>query len=95
MADVEKQVSVSQRKSNISAINSSEMGKMTIIKIICTEHSKISFKKLKAFEKSTLEFLMAKGGLTAQADAAAFELLKEATLMCFQVLSDPRFSLFF
>ena len=38
-------------------------------------------KKLEASKKSIIESLMTMGGLTAQADAASFELLKEVTVM--------------
>ena len=86
MADMEKQVAVSQRKSNISVINSSEMGQMNIInKPYALNIQKSLLKKLEASKKSTIELLMTKGGLTAQADAASFELLKEATLQYYKL----------
>ena len=86
IADMEKQVAVSQRKSNISVINSSEMGQMDIInKPYALNIQKPLLKKLEASKKSTIEFLMTKGGLTAQADAASFELLKEASLQHYKL----------
>ena len=68
MEDFEKQA-VSQGKSNISGANSSEMGQMNIINkpYAVNSHNQL-LKKLEVSKKPTIEFLMAKGGLTAQAD---------------------------
>ena len=85
MADVEKQM-MSQRKSNISGANSTEMDQMNIInKQYAVNIQRSLLKKLEVSKKSTIEFLMAKDGLTAQADTALFELSKEATLQHYKL----------
>ena len=86
MADGEKQVMVSQRKSHLSDSNTSLKSPMnTINKPYALNIQKSLLKKLEATKKSLIEFSMTGGGLTAQADAASFELLKEATLQYYKL----------
>ena len=78
MADGEKQVMVRQRKSHLSDSSTSFKSPMnTINKPYALNIQKSLLKKLEAAKKSSIEFSMTGGGLTAQADAVSFELLKE------------------
>ena len=88
MADAEKQVMLRQRKSHRSDSNTSLKSPMNTINkpyALNIQKKKSVLKKLEAAKKSLIEFSMTGGGLTAQADAASFKLLKEATLQYYKL----------
>ena len=81
MADECRQVAVRQRKAQKLTCNASVVSQPNVINKSYTLNIQKSLaKKLEATKRTSVVYSMTDGGLTIQADAASFELLKEAIM---------------